>query len=605
MSYAKNLLASYGFTLTQAQSFILANISNPTLVYDTLGKYGISFEMIAEIFGGESTPEKVKDYFLRGGLDVSGEGPNVEILAIEVVNSIGETLSQNDVNLHLSTYDLTYLQAQNFIYSYIHDPQYMYDTLGGYGVSFAMIAVLYGQGFTEEKVKSYFQAHGLDVSSDSPSSLAFVPPNIDESLAALSHKYATVSSVADAQTLYVDAVMSTSTWGGSNVSFSFPQAIPSEHLIQGDTSDGWRLLNQEEQSTFTEAVEYQNKIIDVDLAFSLGDGDIRVVAINQSSAEAFAYFPGDGIGGDIFLNASGSDDAQYYSTGGYGISTIVHELGHAMGLEHSFEGIALSAEYENSYYSIMSYTNLGHYRVQVEATDVNIRVYTQDAYRAEFGIVDVAALQVMYGPDMEANLGDTVYVYTESTRSFEGASGYYHTIWDAGGVDTLDLSNAQYSSTVNLNDYTLSSVSERSAEQEAISIASAADLYGASDIQFVQDFIEDLGSEAFLNTNNLGIAYGTVIENVITGYGNDTVTDNEVDNQIYLGAGNDIVNLGAGGNDYIDGGEGMDTVKLSIHSDDVQVYLNSDVYYLVSSSFGATLVGIEVVEFSDTTLALA
>ena len=88
-------------------------------------------------------------------------------------------------------------------------------------------------------------------------------------------------------------------------------------------------------------------------------------------------------------------------------------------------------------------------------------------------------------------------------------------------------------------------------------------------------------------TNNIGIAFGTVIETAIGGGGNDTLLGNDLHNVLRGGAGNDLVRGGAGndslwgdsGNDTLSGGIGADVIDPGTGIDIVRdwlVDLNSD-----------------------------
>lgn len=69
------------------------------------------------------------------------------------------------------------------------------------------------------------------------------------------------------------------------------------------------------------------------------------------------------------------------SAGTQGYETLLHELGHAMGLKHSFEGaITLPAATDNTAYTLMSYTHSG-------------------GAHSTFSEYDIAALKWLYGGD--------------------------------------------------------------------------------------------------------------------------------------------------------------------------------------------------------------
>lgn len=62
------------------------------------------------------------------------------------------------------------------------------------------------------------------------------------------------------------------------------------------------------------------------------------------------------------------------------------------------------------------------------------------------------------------------------------------------------------------------------------------------------------------------IAVGSVIENIVTGDGNDRIAGNDLANIIHSKRGNDLISAG-GGNDKIDGGAGNDTINGGIGND--------------------------------------
>ncbi|MFU8883614.1 MAG: calcium-binding protein, partial [Rhodobacterales bacterium] len=85
--------------------------------------------------------------------------------------------------------------------------------------------------------------------------------------------------------------------------------------------------------------------------------------------------------------------------------------------------------------------------------------------------------------------------------------------------------------------------------------------------------------------------------------GNDTLTGNAADNQIFAYGGDDILRGGAG-NDTIFGGAGFDTVIINANSGAISVQ-NEASGWRVTSSDGSDLIGYDVEQFlfNDTTLS--
>ena len=126
----------------------------------------------------------------------------------------------------------------------------------------------------------------------------------------------------------------------------------------------------------------------------------------------------------------------------------------------------------------------------------------------------------------KTNKGDTIYQYLNT-------SPFYETIWDASGIDTIDLNNFRKDLIIDLNGGQLSTLSF------------------------------DVADERWSNKQhgNLGIAFEAVIENGKGGSGNDSIIGNSANNTLKGNAGNDNL-FGKGGIDILIGGEGKDTFKL-------------------------------------------
>lgn len=222
---------------------------------------------------------------------------------------------------------------------------------------------------------------------------------------------------------------------------------------------------------------------------------------------------------DVFINNtasfSGSQaEADTLSAGQYGLETLIHETGHALGLKHPGDynvltggGVApfIPAAWDNHKFSVMSYID------NPDAT-----VYDQSP-----SLLDVAAIQSLYGA-RTSSAGKT-FSFSNSTE-FKAAL-----LGGSAASNTLDLSNQTADCFISLTPGTFSSVG--------------------------------LKQDGTLAHDNLAIPYGCNIGKLIAGSGNDYIIGSTGADIIYGGAGNDTI-VGMTGNDVIDGGAGTDELLL-------------------------------------------
>ncbi|MDA9208667.1 matrixin family metalloprotease [bacterium] len=231
--------------------------------------------------------------------------------------------------------------------------------------------------------------------------------------------------------------------------------------------------------------------------------------------------------GDVWFSENSINDLnwevgqdQQYSTQQY--STIVHEVGHALGLEHPHEGNLMPLDYDLDKYTVMSYEeqepSVYHEAITYHSDNIDLEYldaqtaagFDHFLYATHLMVYDIAALQHLYGANYDYNSGDTIYTFDERQPFVE-------TIWDGAGIDLIDLANFEVGSTVDLNP-------------------------GAySEINYVG---WDYGV-------NLGIAFDCFIENINGTQGFDKISGNNLDNQINGCAGDDIV-YGLDGDDIFD-----------------------------------------------------
>jgi hypothetical protein len=245
-------------------------------------------------------------------------------------------------------------------------------------------------------------------------------------------------------------------------------------------------------------------------------GDLRFGYTDTGDAQAEAFLPGMGAGGDVWF--SYTERLKSFAEGSYNYLVLIHESGHALGLKHPFEPMwpntaVLPDSLDNQSYTVMSYSaQLGD-----PSTDFTYRPTTPM-------VLDIQAIQYLYGPNMSYNAGHTLYQF--------GQGGNYHqTIWDGGGRDTISYAGSD-ACTIDLRQ-------------------------GAGSTLGNIVYVVDLFGRHLNSVSNVWIANGTTIENALGGNGSDSLVGNEVANSLSGGNGNDTIS-GAAGNDRIDGGGNQD-----------------------------------------------
>lgn len=252
--------------------------------------------------------------------------------------------------------------------------------------------------------------------------------------------------------------------------------------------------------------------------------------------------------GDVWISASYKDLG--FAPGSFSHETLLHEIGHALGLKHPFDDPLLPKVFDSVGFTLMSYTELrGIFQVRFEVEGPNLVASGTALAPSTPMVLDIAAIQSVYGADPTTALGPTTYAFNQD-------QGFIKTIYDAGGIDTIDLASFTRGSNVDLAPGAYSSIGYFSIADQ---IAVATSRHPAA-ADWIREIFDDHGHDAYTWEHNLGIAFSTVIENVIGGAGSDTITGNDVGNGLLGGAGDDFIR-GLNGDDWMDAGAGVDDVN--------------------------------------------
>jgi len=381
-----------------------------------------------------------------------------------------------------------------------------------------------------------------------------------------------VQTYSSAGNAYIDAVLGNFRWVPSDLTYSFPTASSAYEASYGDgeAAKGFGAFNGTQQAVTRSALSLFSAVSNLTFreidGSSTSSADLRF-AQSDAPSTAWAYFPTtDATGGDVWVNNSSRNYASP-AKGNYAYLTIVHEIGHALGLEHAHEGTVMPADRDSIEYTVMSYRSYAG-----ASTETGYMNETW-GYAQSLMMYDIAALQHIYGANYATNGGATHYAWSPTTgemsvdgigQGVAGGNRILLTVWDGGGTDTYDFSGYTTALNVDLQPGAWTTTSQ---EQRAKLHWNGSKL-------------------AVGNIANALLHQGdtrSLIENAHGGSGDDTIKGNVAQNTLRGNAGsdklyglsNDDVLIGGSGKDVLSGGTGKDLASYSTAKSGVRADLQS------------------------------
>jgi serralysin len=381
-------------------------------------------------------------------------------------------------------------------------------------------------------------------------------------------------------------------WGGAlgtgtSLTYSFPASTSfwsTDYSGDNEPSD-MTSLNAAQKTAFIDALQTWADVADLTFVemtdATTAGGDVAIIRAAFYDTMPFGtsgwgYLPGFfASSGDVWLRPLDFASAGDLAPGAHGFATMIHELGHALGLSHPNDD-GLASGFDNST-TIMSY-NPHPYSLFRDVTSDGGGGFswTYVTIDPETPMPkDIAAIQYLYGANMDHATGNDTY-------TFDPAAPFIKTIWDAGGTDTISVSNFTTNCRIDL----------AAGHYSNITIPSDP----------LPEGVTETNTGIYDGHSNLAIAFNVVIENALGGSGNDNLLGNSAANTLTGGAGNDKLN-GKGGTDLLDGGPGNDTYVIDSASEintgnadtGTDLVKSKVTYTLGDEQENLTLAGVELI----------
>ena len=390
--------------------------------------------------------KKGVSYSFSGAYAYSFTGKSAPAVSITVTDSQGKVVSTKKSN------SLSYLASAD-------------------GTFTVTMAITPAKGFSAKFTR--YQLNAYQTLSKLPSTSG--DKNLDAILAGGSNWWHDAGQVATPSTTVI--APNVKQIEGARNTIYYDYLSGAESYLSAADKKSFIATSQAQKVAIESAFSYLSSLVNVTFVQNSQNADIKFGNNDQTASAGYATYPSTDPSRPSILMLDNSNNpenagAQLGEKGTYGWQTLIHELGHAMGLKHpraynagggSTPGPYLPKSLDNRSMSIMSYNNstastLVTLSGSSTETSYSLRTSTAASTPSTYQLFDIAALQYLYGANTSKQ---------PSSLTVNDAYSQFETLWAPQGVEL----NAASTTRSNLFDLRAGGYSSIAMRTEASNLA--------------------------------------------------------------------------------------------------------------------------------------
>lgn len=212
----------------------------------------------------------------------------------------------------------------------------------------------------------------------------------------------------------IDGLLGEYKWASAALTYSFPDSssdYPTDYPGNRPTT-GFYQLNAEQQAAAGRAFALLSSFTKLTFTATSPDQDgeafLRLAGSSVPEvADAFPPQPHFAAGDSWY-----SDKIRSPIVGNHSNVTFLHEIAHTIGLKHPHEGTAaVPAHLDSLEFTVMSYKSYVGSKEELYGNETH-------GFPQTYMMLDIAALQHLYGANFDHNAGNTTYSWDKDTGAY-------------------------------------------------------------------------------------------------------------------------------------------------------------------------------------------